>query len=441
MAGFEPTTSSSRTKRASQTALHPDESNGSLFSLISPEFLCICHPRLVSQLFLFQSGIHVRNRLLLAIALVLALSSCSTTETGTRPSAIDVTAQKIEPAAIPYILEYMGFTESSHLVEIRARVEGYLDQIAYTEGEPVNEGDLLFKIDPRPFIAAVNEAKGQLSQQKALLWNAKRSVDRLKPLYEQKAASRRDLDNAIASLLSYEATVQSTKANLEQAELNLSYTTIKSPISGLAGVSKYREGALITPGQQGLLTNIYAIDPIWISFSVSENELLKYRDLAIKKKLEFPKDMNFGVEVILADGSQYPYTGRVNFAAPSLSQETGTMLVRADIVNSKGVLKPGQFVRVRLTGACMPHAIAVPQRAVLTGRKGMFVYVVENGKAVQRNIDAGDWYKNDWIINGGLDAGEVLIVDGVNKVQVGTPVNITKYVMTDISAEACAEIK
>ena len=362
--------------------------------------------------------------LLKLIFLLSLLSSCQPheEEAPTELPPVEVTTLKIKPQTIPAIFEYVGFAQSSHPVEIRARVEGYLDKIAYTEGEIVHEGDLLFQIDPRPFQASLDVAKGELARQEAILWNAKRSVDRLKPLFEQNAASRRDLDNAISQQLASEADVQSAKAKVTEAELNLNYTTINSPITGLSSRSNYREGALISPGPNGLLTTISVINPMWVDFSVSQADLLKYGDETQKGLLIQPKDQKYKVEIVLANGSVYPYKGNVNFAEPILAQSTGTMHIRAEINNPTGVLLPGQFVKVRVLGVIRPNAILVPQRAVQQGKKGMFVYVVQNGKAVTRYIEPGDWYKDQWIINSGLQKGDVVITDGVNKVQQGSTV-------------------
>ena len=181
-----------------------------------------------------------------------------------------MTTVTVKPQDIPANFEYVGITQSSHLVEIRARVEGYLDKIDYREGEMVKEGDLLFEIDPKPFQAALAQAKAQEEQAKAVLWEAERSTARLKPLFEQKAASRRDLDNAIAKEDSSKASLDAAKAQVQQAELNLGYTIIKSPINGISGSAKYRVGSLVGPGseQDFLLTTVWAIDPIWVNFNV-----------------------------------------------------------------------------------------------------------------------------------------------------------------------------
>ncbi len=366
----------------------------------------------------------------LRISYILAVTSlslgfsCNTENTAVKQErAVAVKVETIAPATIPAIFSFVGFTQSSHEVEIRARVEGYLEEVSYKEGSFVKAGEVLYVLDKKPFEAALENAKGVLAKNQAILWNAKKTVERLKPLYAQNAASRKDLDSAIADKLTARAEVQSAKAKLMQAELDLSYTTIKSPISGLAADTTYKQGALITPGTNALLTTVSVVDPIWVFFSISENERLKYKDEEIKGKLILPKE-DLEIEIALADGTTYPYRGKVNFASPTINQKTGTMSIRAALPNPGNVLMPGQFVRINAIGAIRPDAIIVPQRAVLEGKNGMFVYVVINNKAEIREVQVGDWYQKNWIITDGLILGDVVIVDGINKVQSNTPVQI-----------------
>lgn len=362
------------------------------------------------------------------LLLVVLLVGCKGKSAAPARPEVTVTTVTVKPQDIPANFEYVGITQSSHLVEIRARVEGYLDKIDYREGEMVKEGDLLFEIDPKPFQAALAQAKAQEEQAKAVLWEAERSTARLKPLFEQKAASRRDLDNAIAKEDSSKASLDAAKAQVQQAELNLGYTIIKSPINGISGSAKYRVGSLVGPGsEQSLLTTVWAIDPIWVNFNVSEGDLLKYHSEVFGKKLKMPADLNFSIEIVLADGTKFPSKGFVDFADPTLQPGTGSMIVRAVLPNPKGLLRSGQFVRARLIGAMWPQAIAIPQKAVMQGKGGMYVYVVNNDNAVEiRPIKPGDWFGDSWIIDEGLEPGERVIVDGVNKVGVGSIVKVNE---------------
>lgn len=356
---------------------------------------------------------------LFLILTTLVISSCNRDEKSTQaPPPMEVIAMTIVPRTIPATYEYVGVAQSSHPVEIRARVEGYLDKIAYTEGSLVQQNQLLFQIDPRPFQAALDSAKADLERQKAVLWNAQRARERFEPLYKQNAASRRDLDNSIAQELAAIADVDASAAKVREAELNLNYTTILSPITGLSGQSSLREGALVTPGPNGLLTTISVIDPIWVNFNVSDGDILRFQEDEKRGFIVAPKDDKFTVELTLADGSLFPYKGTIDFTEPTLQQSTGTMMVRAVFNNPKLILRPGQFVRAKAMGAVRPNAIIVPQKAVLQGSKGMFVYLVDKeNKAHVQPIEAGGWYQSFWIIKSGLQAGDLVIIDGVNKIQ------------------------
>lgn len=336
---------------------------------------------------------------------------------------------RVVSQTIPADFQYVGVAESSHIVELRARVEGYLTKIAYTEGSLVHAGDLMFVLDQRPFIASLDMAKGELAREKAILWNAEQSKNRMVPLYKENAVSQRDLDNAIAEELAAKASVMTALANVEQASLNLGFASIEAPVTGMASKAIFREGALISPGPNSLLTNIYVIDPIWVNFSVSEGDILKARDEREKHLLVYPEDNNFSIEVIMSDGTVFPAEGIINFTDPAVQQNTGTMLVRSTVSNPNGWLRPGQFVRVLVKGAERPNAIIVPQTAVTQGQKGIFVYVVDGqGHAQIRPVSVGDWYHDYWIIQSGLKDGDVVITQGVNKVRNNMPVTITQWI-------------
>jgi membrane fusion protein (multidrug efflux system) len=341
------------------------------------------------------------------------------------PPLPTVTVFQVETQTIPANFEFVGVAKSSHPVEIRSRVEGYLWSIDYVEGSMVNEGDPLFLIDPRQFEASVDEAKGVLARQEAALWTFRQSLDRIGPLYAQNAASRKDLDNATGQVLAAEASVITAKANLVQADLNLSYTKILSPIKGLSARAAFREGTLITPSVNGLLTIISVIDPIWINFSISDNELLQGRSEKTKSQLILPAQEDYSVSLILSDGSVFPHLGEVSFTSPTLDPKTGSMVVRAVFPNPEGTIRPGQFVRATVMGAKRPNAFFVPQQAVFQGQKGKFVYVVGSNNTVSaRLVSVGAWYNDYWVITEGLKEGEIVVSDGVNKVKEGSEVKI-----------------
>lgn len=377
-------------------------------------------------------------RAICLIVLVL-LSSCHSKEKApAAPPPIDVVAYVMEPKTVPVVYEFVGFAESSHPVEIRARVEGYLDKIAYTEGQLVHEGDLLFQLDPKQFEAKVAEAAGDVAREKAIMANAQLTVDRLTPLYQQKAASKKDLDNATANLLASQAAVQVAEANLLNAKINLGYTTIGSPVTGYSDRAKFREGALINPGANSLLTTVSVLDPIWIYFSVSDNDLLRLRQEREKKILSvpekggesgaLPQENWWEVEAITSDGAIFPYRGKVDFSSPTYNQSTGTLMVRGVLPNPQAGLRPGQFVRVRVYGAEKPHALLVPRRALLQKKNGMYVYLIDkDNKVFAQDVSTGEWYQDDQIITNGLKAGDKVIVDGINKVRPGTVVHVTGF--------------
>jgi len=333
----------------------------------------------------------------------------------------------VTPKTVPATSEFVAQTESSHQVEIVARVSGFLDKIMYKEGEIVEEGEVMFLMDQKPFIAQVDAAKGELENRKAQLWTAKANLDRIKPLAEKNAVSKSDLDNATGTVQSAEASVYEAQASLDKAELDLSYTTIKSPVTGISSRALMREGSYLSAsGTSSQLTYVAKLDPIWINFSVSQNEIAKMHDEVKKGRLVTPKNDAYEVKIELSDGSIYPYKGKLSFADPSFSNETGTFLVRAVIANPKSVLRPGMFVKAYLEGAVHPNAIVVPQKAVQQTSKGHIVYVVNDKEQAElRPILVGDWIGEDWIITQGLDADDRVIVDGFQRLAPGAPVKVT----------------
>lgn len=359
----------------------------------------------------------------------MLLVGCHKKKAASPPPPVEVTVVVIEPKTIPATYEYIGVVESSHEVEIRARVTGYLDTIGYLEGSFVHKNDLLFQVDPRPFQAALAKAQAQLAREEAVLWEAQRAVKRFTPLYEQKAASQRDLDNAIAAQMSAEAQVLEAKAQVADAEINLSYTTMKSPFDGLTSQANYRVGSLISPSQDKL-TTVSVIDPIWVNFSISELDVLHSEANIKQGRLIFPPNDEFDIELILADQSVYPERGIVSFMAPSYSQKTGTMMIRSVLRNPNKMLRPGQFVRVKIHGAKRPNAIVVPQQAVQQGENGTLVFVINaENRAEMRLIEPGPWDGDNWVIYSGLKAGDKVIVGGVNKVLPGSTVKIAKEIL------------
>ena len=343
-----------------------------------------------------------------------------------RPPPV-VSVITVTPTPIPYVATFVAQTESSRQVEIVARVSGFLDRIAYPEGELVKEGQLLFQLDPKPFDAQVEAAKGEVLAQQARFTTAESNLKRVKPLALQNAMSQADLDKAQGEYDASRAAVFSAQAKLKQAELNLGYTTIRSPVTGYSGKALQRQGAYINAvGDSAKLSYVAAVEPMWVNFSMSQNQLAQLRDLVQKGQLIPPKNQDFEVELVLSDGKVYPYTGKINFADPTFSQDTGSFQVRAVLPNPKRELRPGMFVTANVKGGTRPNAVVVPQLAVQQGAKGHVVYVVkEDGTAELRPVVVGDYSDQKGIlIASGLQAGDKVVVEGALKVVPGQPVKI-----------------
>jgi membrane fusion protein (multidrug efflux system) len=365
----------------------------------------------------------------IALALSLLAASCSKEAPPPQRPAPEVTVITIEPRDIPLIPNFVAQTESSQQVNIVARVSGFLDKIAYQEGEVVKEGQLLFQLDPKPFQAQLEAARGELQAQQARFTTAQANLGRVKPLAEQNALSRADLDRAQGEFDSAKAAVFAAQAKVKEAELNLGYATIRSPVTGLASRSLQRQGAFVNSmSDSANLTYVAAIDPIWVTFSVSQNLAAKWRDEFARKVAIEPKNRDYTVEVVLPDGTRHPYIGRINFADPSFSQETGSFMVRAVLPNPKRALRPGMFVTAYVRGAVRPGAVVVPQLAVQQGSNGHIVYVIkQDGTAEVRPVLVGDYFgEKEIIVQNGLQAGDRVVVDGVLKVVPGRPVRIVE---------------
>lgn len=361
----------------------------------------------------------------LAAALI---AGCSKEKPAAERPAPQVGVLAVAPGTIPYTVTFVAQTESSRQVEIVARVSGFLDKIAYQEGDLVKEGQLLFQLDQKPFQAQLDAAKGELLAQQARFSTAKANLNRVKPLAAQDALSQSDLDRAQGEFDSANAAVFAASAKLREAEINLSYTVIRAPVTGLASRSLQRQGAYVNAmSDSAQLTYVAAVDPIWVNFSVSQNQMGQLRDQIATGRVLAPKDQNFEVELVLPDGAVYPHRGKINFAEPSFSQDTGSFLVRAVVPNPKRDLRPGMFVNAKVHGYTRPNAIVVPQLAVQQGSNGHLVYVIKpDNTAEVRPVVVGDYYgENDIVILEGLNAGDRVVTDGVLKVVPGKPVQMT----------------
>jgi membrane fusion protein, multidrug efflux system len=367
------------------------------------------------------------TRHLLACVAVAVLAAACGKEAATPPprGPVEVTVETVTPRDAPVTFEYVGQTQSSRQVQIVARVAGFLDKRVYTEGSLVKAGQLMFLQDPKPFQASLDAAKAALAQQQARLQTAQDNLNRVRPLVALNALSKKDLDDATGAEQAAQAAVDAARANVQQAELNLGYTRIATPVTGLSSYAKVQDGAYVST-ENSLLTYVEQVDPIYVNFSISENDLLKVRSDNAAGRLRLPAREDFEVQVVLADGSLFPGKGRITFANADFNQKTGTYLLRATLPNPSTALRPGQFVRVRVSGAVRPNAITVPQQAVLQGAKGHFVVLVDrDNRAEIRPVEVGSWFGDAWFIDRGLAAGDAVVVDGMVRLSPGAPVKVS----------------
>jgi membrane fusion protein, multidrug efflux system len=358
----------------------------------------------------------------LTSALVLGCSKKEGPTAAVQP--VEVSVVVITPRNTPVAFEYVGQTESSHQVQIVARVNGFLEKRVYTEGSLVKAGQVMFLQDPKPFKATLDAYKGALAEQQARLQVANDNLAQVQPLVKLNALSQKELNDATGQQQSAAAAVLTAKANVEQAQFNLGYTTIISPVSGFASYARVQEGQYLS-GQSTQLTTVDQVDPIWVNFSLSENDLLNLRAQQASGQLSAMTAANFEVEVVLANGATFPHKGRITFTNANYNQQTGTFLIRATLPNPEGTLRPGQFVRARVLGAIRPDAIVVPQQAVLQGAQGHFVVIVDkDSKAQIRPVQVGPWDGNNWFITGGLAAGDTVVTDGVVRLTPGATVKV-----------------
>ena len=372
----------------------------------------------------------------LPMALVLATAACGPAggpPGGFPPAVVSVTT--VEPRDVPVTYEYVAQTAGYREVEVRARVTGILLKRNYKEGTAVRQGESLFTIDPAPFQVALARAEADLGVAEARLAQAKRESARLKPVLEARAASQKELDDAVSTEQVAEAEVKSIRARLNETKLNLDYTRVESPISGIASRAVVSEGTLVS-GPNVLLTTVTQTDPMHVIFGVPDREFLAMRRDVESGRLKLPADGRLKAALKLADGSVYPREGALNFRDVRVNTQTGTSEARAEFPNPGGVLRAGEFARVTLQGAMRPAAIVVPQRAVLESPKGKFAYIVNaEGKAEPRPLEVGDWTGDGWIINAGLQPGDRVIVDGVLKLGPGAPVKVADAAAAPVPAE------
>lgn len=357
---------------------------------------------------------------------LLVIAGCERSQPArpARPPA-QVEVYTAEPLTVPVTYQYVGQTEASQLVDVRARVQGVVWETGFEEGTRVNAGQFLFRIDPRPFEADTQIAEAKNYQAKVAVQSAERDLNRTKKLQASASVSQEELDNASSAYETAVASMRLAEANLLKTKLELSYTTVTAPISGMIGKALKKPGDLVDTTANSLLCNITAQDPMYVTFSASEKDLLEQRTAEQAGRIIPPAKNDYEVEIVLLDGTVYPQTGHINFADVTIDPQTGTGQIRAAFPNPDGLLKPGQFVEVRVKGAKRTNTIMVPQTAVMLGMQGSYVYVVEKDKVEMRPVTATDWEGRNWIIQRGLSADENVIITGTNKTQPGAEVEIT----------------
>ncbi|NML27605.1 efflux RND transporter periplasmic adaptor subunit [Zoogloea dura] len=335
---------------------------------------------------------------------------------GGAPQALPVTILEVQPTKVETSVEAVAQTEGAREVEIRARVGGILTKRLYEEGTAIKAGQPLFQLDREPFDVAVAQARAQVAQNKARAEQTVREAARLKGLLAQQAISQREYDTATSDNSAALAAVQSAEAALRQAELNLTWSTVTAPVSGVSGRAAVSEGNLVSTN--GLVTTVTQLNPMWVRFSLSEAEL----NAATPSGRFKPQGVR-GVELILPDGSIYPVRGKLNFAASQVNPALGTLQLRGEFPNADGALLPGQFVRARLLTGEREGVFKVPQNAVMQTDKGAVVMLANaDNKVEPRPVKTGQWVGTDWVILGGLKAGDKVIVDNLIKVRPGAPV-------------------
>jgi len=356
--------------------------------------------------------------------LALALAACSEKAPPPQAAVPEVTVVTVQPRNAPLIYEQVGQAAGFRETEVRSRVAGILLRRLYQEGQSVKEGQPLFQIDPEPFKAALDQAKGALRQQEASFERAKNDRERIEPLFKENAVSRKDYDDARAAYDVAKATVDSARAKVTEAELSLGYTLVTAPIAGIASKEARSEGSLVaTSGDASLLTTIAQLDPLYVNFSYSETEKLAFEDEIKAGRMAPPETRKVEARAKLADGRDFAGVGFVDFADSRVDTKTGTIRARAEFPNPKGEILPGQFVRVAVRLGMLKDVILVPERAITQQQATRLVLVVNEKNVVEpRPVTIGRRVGGEVLLASGVKPGERVIVDGLFKARPGSEV-------------------
>lgn len=341
------------------------------------------------------------------------------------PPAPEVVVETVKAESLPLELEYSARTAGFREVQVRAQVSGILQERTYLEGSQVDKGQVMFRIDPRTYQAALSRAKGALAQEQARFRQTDRDLKRIRELQKKGYASESELDNAVSNYEQSKANIQAAEAEVLSKQIDLDYTTVKAPISGITSQETVSEGSLMVAGDPNasLLSNITQLDPIYVNFAAPDSDVESVRSSLRDGSLVLPDSGKMGVQITLGDGTVYPLEGTVDFTGSLVDRGTGTVSARAVVPNPEQKLLPGQFVRVQIKGLSLPNAMTLPERAIAQGPAGTFVYVVDaGGIARKRQVSTGRTANGRWVIVSGVNVGEQVVVEGLPKVRPDNPV-------------------
>jgi membrane fusion protein (multidrug efflux system) len=356
-----------------------------------------------------------------AILLAALLGACGKPAPPAMPP-MEVAVLEVQPRDIPIYLDMIGQTRGSVDIPIRARIDGVLEEINFLEGRDVKKGQLLYVIDPTPFEAQVVEAEGRLAEATTQLAKASSDLDRIRPLAEMDAVSRQDLDAAVAQFKAAEGLLQAARAQVQQANIQLGYTRLMAPVDGLIGITQAKVGEYVGQSPNPVVLNtVSQVDPIRVRFSINESEYLRLRrdfKKQIRSEDEAPETSE--LQLILSDGSIHDHVGRVAGLDAAINPTTGTLTLEADFPNPERIVLPGQFARVRAVIDARKAALAVPQRAVME-TQGIFqlAVVADDGKVELRQVQMGPRVNEDWIVESGLEPGELVVLEGLQRMRSG----------------------
>jgi membrane fusion protein (multidrug efflux system) len=356
------------------------------------------------------------------LAALVALSACGKDPAAEMtPPPPEVAVVTAAHGALPLELEYTGRTAGSREVEVRARVSGILLERRYEEGSSVHKGDVLFRLDPDPFRATASQARAEVNVAKAQLEQARRERDRILPLFEKQAVSQRQRDEAVSGFEVAEANLAAADARARSAQLDLSYTEVRAPIGGLTSREARSEGSLVTAGSESsLLTSIVQIDPMYVEFTVPEDEAALLRE-------RLAQGVELSAALMRENGTEYPHSGKLTFVDNAVETTSDTVRARVVVPNADSALVPGQFVRVKVLGLALENVVSIPRRALMTSAQGSFAWVVGKGEVVEmRPVTISRTVGDSAVVTAGLSGGERVVTEGVLKVKPGATVAVVE---------------